>query len=172
MSSMPAAVPSSDLFRRACAQFATGVAVAAVCDDSGAPHGLTINSFTSVSLDPPLILICIDFRAAILPRFLHSKHFGLSFLNESQVDLSHQFSKKTDNRFDGVPWKAGETGAPLIEATLATMECATEQILDGGDHTIFLARVLRAQVGPGKPLLYFKSRYRKIEPDSEGSKPD
>ncbi len=165
---MPIAVPSPDLFRRACAQFATGVAVSAVSDDSGTPHGLTINSFTSVSQDPPLILICIDFRAAILPHFLHAKHFGLSFLEESQSELSVRFSRKTDNRFDGVLWHAGDTGAPLIEGALATLECAIDQVLDGGDHTIFLAHVVRAWVGDGNPLLFFKSGYRRMDRESGG----
>lgn len=149
-------------FRHACGHFATGVAIATVSDDSGSPHGLTINSFTSVSLQPPLVLICIDYRANVLKPFLRASHYGLNILRDSQQDISNRFAYRAEDRFTGVAWKAGETGVPLIDGSLAAMECATKQIIEGGDHTIFLAEVVAVHTSSGDPLLYFNSRYHRI----------
>jgi flavin reductase (DIM6/NTAB) family NADH-FMN oxidoreductase RutF len=149
-------------FRRACSRFATGVAIAAVVDETGTPHGLTINSFTSVSLDPPLVLICISYHTPILQRFLHASHFGLSFLKADQWEISDRFAMRVDDRFDGISWQAGQFGVPLLSENLATMECATRQILDGGDHTILLAEVMAAEMGAGDPLLFFDSSYQNL----------
>ncbi|HUQ94970.1 MAG TPA: flavin reductase family protein [Bryobacteraceae bacterium] len=159
---MTSAALSNADFRRACGQFATGVAIAAVLDEAGNPHGLTINSFTSVSLEPPLVLICIDYRAAILQRFLRASHFGLSILKEDQRETSNRFAGPVDDRFDGVQWHAGPAGAPLLDGSLTTMECATRQVVDGGDHAIFLAQVMGVDVSSGAPLLFFESCYQKV----------
>lgn len=149
-------------FRHACGQFATGVAVATASDESGAPHGLTINSFTSVSMSPPLVLICIDYRAQVLQVFLRSQHYGVNMLRENQQEISNRFAYRAEDRFSGVGWKRGQTGVPLIEGSLASLECATRQIIEGGDHTILLAEVVAVHTHNGDPLLYFNSRYHKI----------
>jgi flavin reductase (DIM6/NTAB) family NADH-FMN oxidoreductase RutF len=149
-------------FRRACAQFATGVAIAAVSDPAGTPHSLTINSFTSVSLEPPLVLICIDNRATMLNWFERMPHFGISILGCDQVDLSSRFAMKHDDRFDGVRWRSSPAGAPWIEEALANLESKTIEVIAGGDHKIFLAEVTEVRVFPGEPLLYFGSSYRKL----------
>ena len=148
------------LFRRACGQFATGVAIATTLDGEGNPHGLTINSFTSVSLDPPLVLICIDYRAAVLPYFLRADHYGISILNQTQQELSNRFALKPDCRFEGTEWRPGVTGVPIIESGVASMECRVRRIVEGGDHSILLAEVVAAQVAGGVPLLYFDGGYR------------
>ena len=166
MSSDPVGSPSepvsSDLFRRACGQFATGVAVAGVTDPSGHPHALTINSFTSVSLQPPLILICLAHSVASIDVFHSRPHFGLSFLNDSQTDISERFARYTDDRFEGCGWHPGTFGSPLIEGAIATLECALVRWFTAGDHDVFLGEVLDAQVFPGKPLLYFASVYGRL----------
>ena len=153
---------SEATFRHACAQFATGVAIATVMDESGAPHGLTINSFTSVSLQPPLVLICIDYRAQVLQLFLRASHYGVNVLRDSQQEISNRFAYRGEDRFSGVSWSPGQTGVPILDESLACLECATRQVIDGGDHTILLAEVVSIHTADGDPLLYFNSRYHRI----------
>ena len=156
------ALVSSDEFRRACGRFATGVAIAAVLDERGTPHGLTVSSFTSVSLEPPLVLICLGHAVTNIEQFRRARYLGLSFLNEEQRPLSDRFARKGYDRFDGVDWYCGETGAPLISGALGAMECATYQRFTSGGHDIFVTEVMRTQIGEGSPLIYFASRYRAL----------
>jgi flavin reductase (DIM6/NTAB) family NADH-FMN oxidoreductase RutF len=151
------------LFRRACGAFATGVAVAAVTGRDGKPHGLTVNSFTSVSLHPPLVLVCVGHKAATHGPFSTAAHFALSFLEESQRELSERFASSHPSRFEGLDWHVGETGAPVLDGALAVLECETWRKMDAGDHTIFLGLVKAARAREGRPLLYFSGGYRRIE---------
>lgn len=151
------------LFRRACAQFATGIAIASTLDSSGSPHGLTINSFTSVSMDPPLVLICIDRSAGLLSIFESAGHYGLSFLSAGQRDLSSRFARRGQNRFDGIDWRPGLTGSPLIPGALAHLEGKITNIVEAGDHTVLIAQVISADIHSGRPLLYYESGYRSLE---------
>lgn len=162
MSSTPPSPLALDLFRRACGQFPTGVVIATVSDEKANPHGLTINSFTSVSLEPPLVLFCIDYRAAVLEHFLRARHYGLSFLEERQTDVSNRFAWRAEDRFEGVHWTRGVSGVPLLEGSLATMECIARQVYDGGDHSIFVVEVTHVMVHGGQPLVYYNSAYRKL----------
>ncbi len=150
---------SSAEFRQACAKFATGVAVITAVAGDGSPQGMTVNSFTSVSLDPPLVLVCIERQAAILPLLSQGAHFGVSVLSEQQKQLSVQFSQKGD-RFNGVAWVTGETGVPLLRGAIATFECRIVRLVQAGDHVIVLAEPVRVTASEGNPLLYFGSRYR------------
>ncbi len=152
-----------NLFRRACAQFATGIAVASVLDPGGSPHGMTINSFTSVSLDPPLVLISVDLTSNLLPLFEQSGHYGLSFLGQEQQEISSRFALRGQNRFDGAKWMVGATGLPLIPGALAHLECRVTQTIRAGDHSLLIAEVISADIQSGKPLLYFESGYRRLE---------
>jgi flavin reductase (DIM6/NTAB) family NADH-FMN oxidoreductase RutF len=157
-----AAPVSSDEFRRACGRFATGVAIAGAMDANGVPHGLTVNSFSSVSLEPPLILICLGHAIARIDVFREARFFGLSVLRADQRDLSERFAERMDNRFDGLPWRRGETGAPLLDGVLAQIECATVRRVTAGDHDIFVAEMLAAEVYEGEPLIYYASTYREL----------
>lgn len=157
---MPSSAFPETAFRQACGRFATGVAIASVVDASGTPHGLTINSFTSVSLRPPLVLICIDQRSAILPRFLEAGNYSVSVLSSDQRDLSDRFAVSPDARFEGVRWRPGVTGAPLLEGAIATIECRTTRVIEGGDHLVLMGEVVAASTAPADPLIYFASRYR------------
>lgn len=150
------------LFRRACGAFATGVAVAAVMGRDGKPHGLTVNSFTSVSLHPPLVLVCVGHKAATHGPFSTAAHFTVNFLDESQRELSERFASSHPRRFEGISWHAGQTGAPVLDAALGVLECETWRKMDAGDHTIFLGLVKRAQVREGRPLVYFSGQYRRL----------
>ncbi len=147
-------------FRRACARFATGITIASVLDASGSPHGLTVNSFTSISLRPPLVLISIDYTSNVLPYFRASTYYGISVLAERHHELSTRFAQKGMDRFNGIESVRGETGVPLVPGALAHFECATRQVIEAGDHAIFLAEVVRIECRDGDPLLYFNSAYR------------
>lgn len=161
----PSVSVDSESFRRACSKFATGVTVATVLDPGGSPHGMTANSFTSVSCDPPLVLLCVDHRTSILPSFRSSVHFGVNVLSEEQRNLSVRFAQKGQDRFDQVPWVAGQTGVPLIEDALASFECRVTDRVTAGDHDIIIGEVLAARIQEGRPLVFFNSGYGSLAYD-------
>lgn len=156
---------TSEEFRRACGRFATGVTVATVLDANGAPHGLTVSSFTSVSLDPPLILICLGQAVTVIEAFRAARYFGINVLGAEQRELSDHFARKGHDRFGSIRWHSGTTGVPLLEDTLAEMECEVDQRFIAGDHDIFVGRMVRARVSEGPPLVHFASRYRRLAID-------
>ncbi len=151
---------SSEEFRRACGRFATGVTIASVVDNQGIPHGLTVSSFTSVSLEPPLILICLGHAVSVIDAFRASPYFGINVLAEDQRELSERFARKGSDRFNGISWEVGKTGVPLIPGVLAAIECHVHQRITSGDHDIFIGEMLEARVSGGDPLIYFASQYR------------
>ena len=161
MSSKRPAV-SSEQFRLACGRFATGVTIASVLDSNGTPHGLTVNSFSSVSLHPPLILICLGHAVTMIDAFREAKHFGLSVLSEEQRAVSERFARKGHDRFNGTKWYAGETGVPLLSDSLAAMELEARHRFVAGDHDILVGELVAARVGEGDPLIYYASRYRAL----------
>jgi flavin reductase (DIM6/NTAB) family NADH-FMN oxidoreductase RutF len=156
---------SSEEFRHACGRFATGVCIASVVDRAGTPHGLTVSSFTSVSLEPPLILICLGHAVTNVDDFRAAAYFGLSILRDDHQRISDRFAQKGHDRFDGIEWHSGDTGVPLITRAIATIECATYQRVTSGDHDIFIGEVIRTCVNEGSPLVYYASRYRKLAGD-------
>jgi flavin reductase (DIM6/NTAB) family NADH-FMN oxidoreductase RutF len=156
------AAVSSEEFRLACGRFATGVAIAAARDESGVPHGLTVSSFTSVSLEPPLVLICLGHAVTNIEEFRRSRYFGLSFLREEQRPISDHFARKGGDKFDGMDWRLGESGVPLIANALAAVECVVYQRFTSGDHDIFVGEVVHVEVSDGAPLIYYASSYRKL----------
>ena len=149
--------------RRACAKFATGITILTACDRAGVAHGMTANSFTSVSLDPPLVLVCVDYRARIINHLRETNPIGINVLGEHQRDLSARFAGPGEDRFLGVTWEAGATGAPLLTHALASIEAVITQLVKGGDHAIIIAEVKRVRWSEGRPLLYFDSDYWKLE---------
>jgi flavin reductase (DIM6/NTAB) family NADH-FMN oxidoreductase RutF len=158
-----ATVLDRDVFRKTCARFATGIAVATVSGPDGAPYGITVNSFTSVSAAPPLVLVCIDYRSSILTHFRGSAWYGINVLSEAQQRLSERFAARVPDRFESLAWQRGESGVPILGDCLANLECSVVQTVEAGDHAIFIAEVVRASARDGNPLLYFGSQYRKIE---------
>ena len=149
-------------FRRACARYATGITVATALSPDGKPEGLTVNSFTSVSMEPPLILVCIAKTATVYASFLAAKAFIINILREDQIDLSQHFAASKDDRFEGLAWREGVHGAPVLDGVLAVLECARHGSFDAGDHTVFIGLVEHAESHEGVPLLYFASAYRKL----------
>src|SRR5712692_3461829 len=110
-------------FCRVCGKFASGITISTVLDAAGRAQGMTANSFTSVSLVPPLLLICVDHRSKLLECFRERNHFGINVLHQSQRYLSERFAGRGYDRFEGVDWYPGQTGAPLLPNALATIEC-------------------------------------------------
>ncbi|MCU0226167.1 MAG: flavin reductase family protein [Bryobacterales bacterium] len=158
---MPLASSSIDaaVFRDFCARFASGVTITTVLDTDGQPQGLTASSFTSVSLSPPLILVCINHNSGVLRHFRNASHFAVNILHAGQQELSNRFAVKATHRFDGIPWSPGPAGSPLLDECLAHIECATQQIVDAGDHAVFFGEVIAAQVNENSPLLYYHRGY-------------
>jgi flavin reductase (DIM6/NTAB) family NADH-FMN oxidoreductase RutF len=170
MSSQPAEALSQQIdrkaFIRACAQFATGITVASVIAPDGTPQGMTVNSFTSVSLEPPLVLFCIDLRSRLLDPFTQSKYFSINILDDSQEALSRRFAQSLEERFEGVSWQPGASGAPILDGVLASFECERAKTVEAGDHVILIGRVVQMAMRPGAPLVYFGSGYRQLEPQA------
>ena len=160
---MSSAAVSSELFRRACAQFPTGVAVLTTRASDGTPHGLTVNAFCSLSLTPPLVLVAIDRVCSILDTFEKSGHFAINFLSLDQRNLSIRFSEVPEGRFSGVPWSPGAEGAPLIEGTIGSIECRTKNVIDAGDHRALIGEVVAASVADGDPLVFFRGAYTDLK---------
>lgn len=161
-SSSPGRILHPEEFRRACARYATGVTVVTVQGPDGTPQGLTVNSFTSVSLEPPLLLVCIAKTATPYPAFQAAKGFAVNVLREDQIDLSQHFASSKAERFAGLAWREGLHGAPVLDGVLAVLECTMHASFDAGDHTVFLGLVEHAESHDGVPLLYFASAYRKL----------
>jgi len=156
---------SSEEFRRACGRFATGVTVASVIDAQGAAHGLTVSSFTPVSLDPPLVAICLGRAVTTIDAFRQASHFGINILREEHRDLSQRFATRGHDRFNGVAWQRGATGVPLLDCALASLECEAYHRFTAGDHDILVGQVVGTRVEEGTPLVHFASRYRRLAAD-------
>lgn len=150
------------LLRKALGAFATGVTVVTTIDAEGHPRGLTANSFTSVSLDPPLVLICIGNHAASFETFASTKRFAISILAEDQQGISALFSSKTYNKFDQVSWRVEETGAPVLDGALAWLDCTVHESVHAGDHLVLIGRILRFDSAGGRPLGFFAGQYVKF----------
>jgi flavin reductase (DIM6/NTAB) family NADH-FMN oxidoreductase RutF len=149
-------------FRRVLSHFAAGVTIVTTVGNDGKPYGLTATAFTSVSLEPPLVLVCIDRRAESHPHFHHSGVFAVNFLAAEHEDLSRRFALSGGDKFDGLALRDGLTGAPLLAGALASLECRTVHTIEAGDHTIFVGQVEGAAARDGEPLLYHRGAYRKI----------
>jgi flavin reductase (DIM6/NTAB) family NADH-FMN oxidoreductase RutF len=143
--------------------FATGIIIVTAIDAAYKPIGLTANSFTSVPLNPPLLLVCIANSAGSAPVLRQAEHFGVNVLQMSQQPVSNRFAGKGEDRFGVTAWVAGETGVPLLDGSLASFECHRHAVHDGGDHFILLGEVVRAQFEPRRDLLlYFRGKYRRL----------
>ena len=127
------------------------------------PHGLTINSFSSLSLAPPLVMVAIDRDCAFLYLFESSGHYAVNILREEQRDLSTRFAQLPEGRFTGVEWTPGKTGSPMLEGVLGVLDCRTVQVIDAGDHRVLVGEVVDVAIGEGRPLVFFGSSYTKLE---------
>lgn len=149
-------------FRRVMGHFASGVTVVTVCLE-GTCHGITVSSFCSLSLEPPLVLICIDRRYSSHEKIRQAETFAINILAEDGEWLSRHFASREVDKFAKVGYHTGESGAPLLDEALATIECRLVDQYPGGDHTIYVGQVLAISAqAEGRPLLYFRSGYHKL----------
>jgi flavin reductase (DIM6/NTAB) family NADH-FMN oxidoreductase RutF len=158
----PAPQVDAMAFRHACSRFATGVAIISVLDALGQPRGMTVNSYTSVSLNPLLFLVCIDERAGIRPLLEPGVAIAINILSEDQQALSTRFARTGEDRFGELAWTPGATGAPLIPGVLAVIEGVIRDKMMAGDHAILLTEVQATGYREGRPLVYFASRYQRL----------
>jgi flavin reductase (DIM6/NTAB) family NADH-FMN oxidoreductase RutF len=150
-------------FRDALGCFATGVTIITAMGSDGQPIGLTANSFTSVSLDPPLLLVCVANGAGSAPILREAERFAVNVLQIGQQPTSNRFAGKGEDRFANTPWEVGEFGTPVLTGSLSSFECARDAVHEGGDHFILVGRVLKAMFEPRRdPLLYFRGKYRRL----------
>ncbi len=149
-------------FRRALGHFAAGVTVVTSQFENGEIGGLTVTAFSSLSLEPPLVLVCIDRRARMHDRLQKGGNFAVNVLSEHQELVSRQFAASSSDPFHEIGFRHGLTGAPLMQDVLATVECRIVELLGGGDHTIVIGEVAATSVREGKPLLYFRGGYSQL----------
>jgi flavin reductase (DIM6/NTAB) family NADH-FMN oxidoreductase RutF len=161
-SPVSAAISAGEL-RTFAGHFATGVAVVTTLHADGEPCGVTINAVTSLSLDPPLFLICLDHKSKTLGALLASRHFGLHFLSREQTEISRVFASKQERKFESISHRPGRRGSPLIEGVVAAAECRVSELCPGGDHTIIIGEVETVHVHGGEPLLYHRGAYAALE---------
>ena len=152
-----------DEFRHVLSHFASGVTVVTNWDAEGRPAGLTASAFTSVSLEPPLILVCVDHKAQSYPALRASSRFAINILGAEGEAVSRRFATTNADKFDGVTYRSGPLGLPLLAEALAYLECRTVHAYPGGDHTIFVGEVEAAQARDGEPLLYFRGLYTRLD---------
>ncbi len=150
-------MPPSDDFRRVIGHFASGVTVVSTWRD-GRPCGTTVSAVSSLSLDPPMLLVCMNERSATARAISASGRFAVNILREDQAATAERFARKGDDKFAGVPICREPGGLPLLVGALATLECRVVREVVGGTHSVFLAEVDRARARAGSPLAYFRGR--------------
>lgn len=149
-----------DEFKKAMRCFSSGVTVVTI-RDGNTLHGITVSAFSSLSLEPPLVLVCVDKVASAHDAFARAGRFVVNILAESQEDVSNCFASRAEDKFEKAKWHDGVLGVPVIDGAFGVVECVLHDSLPGGDHTIFLGRVVASSASDGKPLLYGQGGYRR-----------
>ena len=152
-------VSATKKLRQAMGTFATGVTVVTTINDAGNPRGFTANSFTSVSLDPPLVLVCLAKEASSCSTFSSSGKFCVNILAEDQQDICSLFAAPVRDRFEQIEWRSGVTGSPIIENVISWFECENHNVVDAGDHIILIGRVIEHDFNSHSPLVYCAGSY-------------
>lgn len=156
-------------FRNALGAFATGVTVVTTMSEDGEPIGLTANSFSSVSLDPPMVLFCLGRLSYSFAHFEKSKHFVVNILSDAQQKESNHFAKPSVDKWNDVTYDLTEMGCPSFRGALAIFECETNDIHDAGDHIIIVGKVIDFRYqSDGDPLLYYRGRYARLADEETG----
>lgn len=152
----------SATFRSVLGRFATGVTVVTARDADGVDHGMTASAFCSLSLEPPLVLVCVERSADMHPVLETAELFAVNVLSATQEPVSRRFAEKIGNRFDGIGYTRGTTGVVILDEVHAYLECAKKASCAGGDHTIFIGEVMHAVANDGRPLLYYRGGYTEL----------
>ncbi len=148
-------------FKKAMSRFAAGVTVV-TAEFGGRSYGVTVSAFSSLSLDPPLVLVCVGKSSSVHDAIRKGERFVVNVLAQDQEDISNRFASKSENKFAGLPTRIGKLGVPVVDGALAVVECRLYETLPGGDHTIFVGEVVHADLEDGNPLLYFRGGYRQL----------
>lgn len=156
---------SKDEFRAAMSRFVSGVTVVTALGTDSLPSGITVSAFSSVSLDPPLVLACVDKRASLHDCLTEGKQFAVNILAEDQEHLSRRFASKDQQRFELTGYRSGSGGAPLLEGALAHIQCRVLHAYPGGDHTIIVGEVESVSAGEDRPLAYYRGDYSQLAID-------
>lgn len=150
------------LFRQLLGRFATGVTVVTTRDPAGRPQGMTASSVASVSLHPPLVMVSVDQANDMHPALRAARRFVLNVLADDQEALSRRFAAEHPDRFEGIAYRDSTHGIPVIEGTVASIECEKQAEAPGGDHTVFFGLVTGGRVSDRRPLIYHQSRYTRL----------
>ena len=154
----------TDSFRSVLGRFASGITVITAVDADGRDVGMTASAFSSVSLQPPLIQVCVDHAASMFQALVRAERFGVNILSSEQEALSRRFAAiESTHRFEGLGYARGETGVVLLEEALAHLECRRVAQHEAGDHTLFIGEVERASAQDARPLLYYRGGYAQLE---------
>ena len=150
-------------FRELLGRFATGVTVVTTTTQDGAPVGMTANSVTSVSLEPPLVLICVHQDSGMHGAMTQAPGFVINVLASDQEHLSRHFAGTSGDRFSGIGYRSGAHGAPILDGVLAHIECRQDSSIEAGDHTIFVGLVTGGAAESGHPLMFYRGGYGALE---------
>jgi flavin reductase (DIM6/NTAB) family NADH-FMN oxidoreductase RutF len=157
-------------FRRALGRFASGVTVVTTRDAAGQPLGLTVSAFCSVSLLPPLVLVCIDHRSEANRGLRESGVFAVSVLGEHQEDVSRRFAEPGLTKLEGFTFEGGRSGLPLVPEAIAYLECRVRSFHEEGDHAVWVGEVREATAHPGRPLVHHAGGYRRLDTGAAAGK--
>lgn len=146
-------------FRQLLGHFATGVTILTVATSDGRPLGMTANSLASVSLDPPLVSVCVDREADMHDLILQAPQFVVNILAGNQETLARRFADQHEDRFDGIGYRLSPEGLILLDGVLAHLECRRHAEYPGGDHTIVIGRLISGEARDGRPLIYYRGGY-------------
>lgn len=157
-----------DVFRHALAQLAGGVVVVTSADPEGVPAGVTVTAVCSVSLDPPLVLVCLGAGSRTGEVIRSTGRYAINMLGSGHRSHSERFAEAGDEKFDGLAWDPGKSGCPVFPGAIAVCECEVEQSIEAGDHTVFIGRVIEAtatEAPHSRPLLWYRGRYADTSPE-------
>jgi flavin reductase (DIM6/NTAB) family NADH-FMN oxidoreductase RutF len=156
---------SSEEFKAVMTKHAAGVTVVTTVGPDGRLHGLTATSFTSLSMTPPLCLVCVDKKTGSHEPLTRGRLFAVNVLSDQQEAVSNTFASRREDKFEQVPHQKGPaTGCPVLTEALAWMECEVTDIVPGGDHDIFIGMIKKIQINQGKPLVYWHGAYADVQP--------
>ncbi len=148
-------------FKLAMSHFASGVTVVTT-EQEGTPYGMTVAAFSSLSLHPPLVLVCIEKSVRSHEAIASAGKFGVSILSGTQADVSNRFASRGEDKFSGIATHRGTSGVPLIDGAITSLECTLREQFPGGDHSIFVGEVVAIETAEGVPLVYYRSGYREL----------
>lgn len=154
-------------YRQALGSFLTGITVVTTIDSAGNDRGVTANSFTSVSLDPPLVLFCIDKRAASYDAFTTSGGYAIHILGSDQQDVAKNFASKSPRKFAGLTLRRSATGVPILESAHTVLDCLPHQVIDAGDHAVIIARVAAFAIEDKRPLGFYQGKMQSFSTEDE-----